>query len=129
MKKQRYYFANKDPSSQSYGFSSWESWNIKKAECWRIDAFELSEVVFQKTLESPLDCKEMQPIHPKGDQPWVFIGRTDADAETPKVWPLHGKSWLSGKDLDSGRDWGQEEEGMTEDEMAGWHYWLDGHVV
>ena len=84
-------------------------------------------LVLEKTLESPLDCKEIHPVHPKGDQSWVFIGRTDAKAETPILWPPHVKSWLIGKDPDAGRDWGQEEKGTTEDEMAGWHHWLDGH--
>ena len=84
-------------------------------------------MVLKKTLESPLDCKEIQPVLPKGDQSWVFIGRTDAEAETPILWPPHAKSWLIGKDPDAGRDWGQEEKGTTEDEMAGWHHWLDGH--
>ena len=84
-------------------------------------------MVLEKTLESPLDCKEIQPVHPKGDQSWVFIGRTDAEAETPVLWPPHAKGWLIGKDTDAGRDWGQEEKGMTEDEMAEWHCWLDGH--
>ena len=79
-------------------------------------------VVLEKTLERPLDCKEIQPVHPKGDQSWVFIGRTDAEAETPIVWPPHAKSWLIGKDPDAGRDWGQEKKGATEDEMAGWHH-------
>ena len=81
-------------------------------------------MVLEKTLESPLDCKEIQPVHSKGDQPWVFIGRADAKAETPILWPPHAKSWLIGKD--AGRDWGQEEKGTTEDEMAGWHHRLDG---
>ena len=80
----------------------------------------------EKTLESPLDCKEIQPAHSKGDQPWVFFGRTDAEAETPVLWPPRAKSWLIGEDCDAGRDWGQEEKGTTEDEMAGWHHWLDG---
>jgi len=80
----------------------------------------------EKTLESPLDCKEIQPVHSEGDQAWVFIGRTDAKAETPVLWPPHAKSWLIGKDSDTGRDWGQEEKGTTEDEMAGWHHWLNG---
>ena len=84
-------------------------------------------VVLEKTLESPLDCKEIQPVHPKEDQSWVFFGRTDAKAETPVLWLPHGKSWLIGQDSDAGREWGQEEKGMTEDEMAGWHHWLDGH--
>ena len=84
-------------------------------------------VVLEKTLESPLDCKEIQPVHPKGDQSWVFIGRTDVEAETSILWPPHVKSWLIWKDLDAGKDWGQEEKGMTEDEMVGWHHGLDGH--
>ena len=97
-----------------------ESWTIKRAERWRIDAFEL------KTLESPLDCKEIQPVHSKGDQSWVFIGGTDVEAETPILWPLDAKSWLIWKDPDAGQDWGQEERGTAEDEMAGWHHRLDG---
>ena len=84
-------------------------------------------VVLKKTLESPLDCREIQPVHSEGDQPWDFFGRNDAKAETPELWPPHAKSWLIGKDSDAGRDWGQEEKGMTEDEMAGWHHGLDGH--
>ena len=83
-------------------------------------------VVLEKALESPLDCKEIQPVHSEGDQPWDFFGRNDAKAETPVLWPPHVKSWLTGKDSDAGRDWGQEEKVMTEDEMAGWHHWLDG---
>ena len=123
-------FADKCPSSQSYGFSSrpvWmcESWTIKKAEHWRIDIFEL--VVFEETLESPLDCKEMKPVHPKGSQSWIFIGRTDAKAETPKLWPPDVKSWLIWKDPVAGKDWRQEEKGMTEDEMVGWYHRCDGH--
>ena len=100
-----------------------ECWTIKKDECQRIDAFELW---CWRRLLSPLDCKEIQPVHSKGDQPWDFFGRTDAEAETPGFWPPHAKSWLSGKDSDAGRDWGQEEKGMKEDEIAGWHHWLDG---
>ena len=100
-----------------------ESWTVKKAERRRIDAFEL---VLEKTLESPLDCKEIQPVHSE-DQPWVFFGRNDVKAETSVFWPPHAKSWLIGKDSDAGRDWGQEEKGMTEDEMAGWHHWLNVH--
>ena len=84
-------------------------------------------VVLEKTLENPLDCKEIQPVHPKGDQSWVFTGMTDAEAETPILSPPDEKSWLIGKDPDAGRDWGQEEKGTTEDEMAGWHHQLDGH--
>ena len=110
-----------------------ESWTVKKAECRRIGAFFWIEfelnwtVVLQKTLESPLDCTEIQPVHSKGDQPWVFFGRNDAEAETPVLRPPYVKSWLIGKDSDAGRDWGQEEKGMTEDERAGWHHRLDGH--
>ena len=84
-------------------------------------------VVLEKTLESPLDCKEIQPVRPKGVQPWVFIGRTDVEAETAVLWPPHAKSWLIGIDPDAGKDWGQEEKGKTEDEMVGWHHRLDGH--
>ena len=84
-------------------------------------------MVLEKALESPLDCKEIQLVHPKGNQSWVFIGRDDAEAETPMLWPPHVKSWLTGKDPDAGRDWGQEEKGTTEDEMAGWHHRLHGH--
>ena len=102
-----------------------ESWTVKKAECQRIDAFELW--CWEKTLESPLDCKEIQPVHSKGDQSWVFFGRNDAKAETPVFWPPQAKSWLIGKDSEAGMDWGQEEKRTTEDEMAGWHHWLDGH--
>ena len=83
-------------------------------------------MVLEKTLESPLDCKEIQPVHSEGDQPWVFFGRNDAEAETPVLWPPHVKSCLIGKDSDGGRDWGQEKKGMTEDEMAGWHHRLNG---
>ena len=98
-----------------------ESWTVKKAECWRIDAFELW------SWRRLLDCKKIQLVHPKGDQYCVFIGRTDFEAETPILWPPYGKSWLIGKDSDAGRDWGQEEKGTTEDEMAGWHHQLNGH--
>ena len=83
-------------------------------------------VVLEKTPESPLHCKEIQPVHSEGDQPWDLFGRNDAKAETPILWPCHAKSWLIGKDSGAGRDWGQEEKGMTEDEVAGWHHWLDG---
>ena len=101
-----------------------ENWTIKKAEHWRIDAFELW---LEETLESPLDWREIPPVHPKVDQSWVFIGRTDAEAETPILWPPDGKNWLIRKDLDVGKDWRREEKGMTEDEMVGWHHWLNGH--
>ena len=123
-----YYFANKGPSSQGYGFSSgrvW-MWKLNCEESWAPKNWCFWTVVLEKTLESPLDCKEIQPVHPKGDQSWVFFGRTDAEAETPILWPPDAKSWLIWKDSDAGRDWGQEEKGMTEDEMAGWHHRLDG---
>ena len=128
IKKQTYHFASKGPFSQSYGFFSshvW-MWELDCEESWALKNWCLWTVVLVKTLESPLDCKEIQPVHPKGDKSWVFIGRTDAKAETPVLWPLHVKSWLIGKDSGAGRDWGQEEKGMTEDEMAGWHHGLDG---
>ena len=83
--------------------------------------------MLEKTLESPLDCKEIQPVHSEGDQPWDFFGKNDAKAETPVRWPPHVKTWHTGKDSDAGRDWGQEEKGTTEDEMARWHHRLDGH--
>ena len=102
-----------------------ESWTIKKAEHWRTDAFELQ--CWRRLFQSPLDCKEIQPVHPEGDQSWVFIRRTDAEAETPVLWPPNAKSWLIGKDPDAGKDWEQEEKGTTEDEMVGWHHQLDGH--
>ena len=101
-----------------------ESWTVKKAEHQRIDAFWA--VVLEKTLEGPLDCKEIQPVHSEGDQPWNFFGRNDAKTETPVLCPPHVKSWVIGKDSDAGRDWGQEEKGTTEDEMARWHHGLDG---
>ena len=104
-----------------YGY---ESWTIKKAERRRIDGFELW---CWRRLERPLDCKEIQPVHPKGDHSWVFIGRTDVEAKTPIFWPPDAKSWLIWKDHDAGKDWGQEEKGTTEDEMFGWHHQLDGH--
>ena len=102
-------------------------WELDCEEGWVPKNWCFWTVVLEKSLESPLDCKEIQPVHSKGDQSWVFFGRTDAKAETPVLWPPHGKSWLIGKDSDAGRDLGQEEKGMTEDEMAGWHHRLDGH--
>ena len=102
-------------------------WELNYKESWAPKNWWFWTVVLEKTLESPLDFKEIQPVHSEGDQPWDFFGRTDAKAETPILWPPHVNSWLIGKDPDSGRDWGQEEKGTTEDEMAGWHHWLDGH--
>ena len=101
-----------------------ESWTLKKAEHWRIDAFKLW--CQKRLLKVPLDCKEIQPVHPKGNQPWRFSGRTDAEAEVPILWPPDAKSWLIGKDLDAGKDWGQEERAIQE-EMVGWHHQLNGH--
>ena len=102
-------------------------WELDCEESWVPKNWCFWTVVLEKTLESPLDCKEIQPVHPIGDQSWVFIGRTDAKAETPILWPPHVKSWLIGKDPDAGRNWGQEEKVTTEDEMAGWHHRLDRH--
>ena len=102
-----------------------ESWTYK--ETWALKNWCFWTVVLEKTLESPLDCKEIQPVHPKGNQSWIFTGRTDAEAEIPILWPPHAKSWLIGKDPDAGKDWRREEKGMTEDEMVRWHYRLDGH--
>ena len=101
-----------------------ESWTVKKAERWR---WCFWTVVLEKTLESPLDCKEIKPGNPKGNQSWIFIRRTDTEAEVPILWPPDTKEWLIGKDLDAGKDWRQEEKGMTEDEMVGWHHQLNGH--
>ena len=102
-----------------------EKWTIKQSLAPKNWCFWT--VVLEKTLESPLGCKEIQPVHPKGDQSWVFIGRTDAEAEAPVLWPPHAKSWLTGKDPDAGKDWGQEEKGTAEDEMVVWHHQLNGH--
>ena len=101
-------------------------WELDCEEGWAPKNWCFWTVMLEKTLESPLDCKEIQPVHSEGDQPWDFFGKNDAKAETPVLWPPHAKSWLIGKDSDAGRDWGQEEKGMTEDEMAGWHHWLNG---
>ena len=120
IKKQRCHFANKVPSSQSYGFSSGQlrMWELDHKEGWAPKNWCFWTVVLERTLESPLDCKEIQPVHPKGDQPWDFFGRNDAEAETPVLWPSHVKSWLIGKDSDTGRDWEQEEKGTTEDKIT-----------
>ena len=102
-------------------------WELDYKECWALKNWCFWTVVLQKTLESPLDCEENQPVHPKGDQSWVFIGRTDVEAETPIFWPPDGKNWLIWKDSDARKDWRQEEKGITEDEMVGWHHWHNGH--
>ena len=129
LKKQRLYFANKGPCSQSYGFSSshvW-MWELDYKESWVPKNWCFWTVVLEKTLESPLDCKEIQPVHPKGNQSWIFFGRTDIEAETPILWPPDVKGWLTWKDPDPRKDWGQEEKGKTEAEMVGWYHWLYGH--
>ena len=104
-------------------------WELDCEESWAQKNWCFWTVMLEKTLESPLDCKEIQSVHPKGYQPWVFIGRTNVEAETPILWPPDVKSWLIGKEPNAGKDWGQEEKGMTEDEMVGWHHQLDGHEV
>ena len=112
-----------------HGFSSshvW-MWELGYKESWAPKNWCFWTVVLEKTLESPLDCKEIKPVSPKGDQSWIVIGRTDAEAEPSILWPPDSKSWLIGKDSDAEKDWGQEEKGMTEDEMVGWYHWLDGH--
>ena len=119
--KSRHYFADKGLSSQGYGFSCghvW-MWELDCEERWVPKNWCFWTVVLEKTLESPLDCKEIQPVHPKGDQPWILIGRTDAEAEAPILWPADGKNWLIGKDPDAGKDWEQEEKGGTQDETIG----------
>ena len=129
IKKQRHYFAIKGPSSQSYGFSCghvW-MWELDYKKNWAPKNWCFQIVVLEKTLESPLDCKEIKPAHPKGNQSWIFLGRTDAEAEILILWPPDVKNWLLGKDPDAGNDWRQEEKGMTEDEMVGWCHWLNGH--
>ena len=128
IKKQRHHFANKGPSSQSYGFSSSHVsiWELDYEEGWVPKNWCFWTVVLEKTLESPLDCKKIQPFDPRGDQSWVFTGRTGVEAETPILWLPHMKSWLIWKDPDVGKNWRQEEKGTTEDEMAGWHHWLNG---
>ena len=129
IKKERHYFANKGLSRQSYGFSSshvW-MWELDYKESWALKNWCLWTVMLEKTLESPLGCKEIQPVHLKGNQSWIFIGRTDAEAETPIFWPPDATNWLIGKAPDAGKDWRQEEKGTTEDEMVGWHHRLNGH--
>ena len=129
IKKPRHYFVNKGPSSQGYGFSSshvW-MWELDYKESWAPKNWCFWTVVLEKTLESPLDCKEIQPVHPKGNESWMFIVKTDVEAKTPIVWPRDAKSWLIWKDSDARKDWRQEEKGMTEDEMIGWHHLLKGH--
>ena len=130
IKKERNYFADKGMSSQSYGSSRSlvRMWELDYKGSWAPKNWCFWTVVLEKTLESPLDCKEIQPVNPKGNQSLIFIGRTVAEAETPTLWPPDVKNWLIGKDPDAGQDWRQEEMGTTEDDMVGWHHWLDGHA-
>ena len=127
IKNQRHYFVNKGPSSQVYGFPSGHAWmwEFNYKESWALKNRCFSNVVLEKTIESALDSKEIQLVHPKGDQSWVFFGGTDIEAETPILWPPDMKSWLFWKDPDAGKDWGQEKKVTTEDEMVGWHHWLN----
>ena len=129
--KSRDYFADTGPYSQSYGFSSshvW-MWELDHKEDWVLKNWCFWTVVLEETLESSLDSKEIQPVHPKGNRPWIFTGRTDAEAEAPVLWPSDAKNWLIGKDPDAGKDWRQEEKGMTEDEMVRQHHWLNTHEL
>ena len=129
IKKQRHYFANRSPSSQSFGFSSshvW-MWELDYKESWALKNWYFWTVVLEKTLESPSDCQEIQPVNPKGSQSWIFVARTDAEAETPIFWPPDVNNWFLGKDPHAGTNWRQEEKGMTEDEMVGWHHWINEH--
>ena len=122
---------NKGPSSQSYGFSNscvW-MWELDHKEVWVPKNWCFQTVVLEKTLESPLDSKEIQPVNPKGKQSWIFTGRTDAEAEAPIFWPHDRKTQLTGKYSDAGKDWECKENGTTEDEMVGWHHWLNGHEL
>ena len=127
--KSRHHLADKGPSSQSYGFSSshvW-MWELDQKEGWELKHQCFQTVVLEKTLESPLDIKEIKPVNPKGNQSWIFIGRTDAEARTR--WPPDVKSQLIRKDSDTGKDWRQEDKRTTENEMAGWHHWLNAHEL
>ena len=129
IKKQRHHFANKGLSSQSYGFSSSHvrMWGLDHKEGWAPKNWCFPTVVLQKTLESPLDCKETKLVNPKGNQPSISTGRTDAEAEAPILRPPDAKSWLIKKDPDAGKDWRQEEMRATEDELVGWHHWFNEH--
>ena len=120
---------NRDITSQSYGFASSHvcMWELNYKERWAPENWHLSTLMLEKILESPLDCKEIHPVNPKGNQSWIFIGRTDAEAETPILWPPDVRNWLIGQDPDAGKYWRWEEKGMTEDEIVGWHHQLNGH--
>ena len=129
VEKQRHYSANKGPYSQGYGLPSGHLrlWKLYHKEGRMPKNWCLWTLVLEKTPESPLDSKEIKPVYPKWNQPWIFIGRTDALAEIPILWPPYAKNWLIWKDPDAGKDGRQEEKGTTEDEMVGWHHWLNGH--
>ena len=130
IKKQRHYFANKGSYSQSYGFSSshvW-IWELDSEDFWAPKNWCFWTAVLEKALVSPLDCKEIKPVNPKGNQSWIFIGRTDIEAETPILWPPDAQNQINRKNPDAGKDWRWEEKGMTEDKMVGWHHRRDGHV-
>ena len=129
IKKQRHYFTNKGLSNESNDFSSshvW-MWELDHKEGWAPKNWCFWTVELEKTLESPLDSKEIKPVNPKGNESWIFSGRTDAKAETPMLWSPDVKNWLHGNDPDAGKDWRQENKGTAEDEMVGWHHWLNGH--
>ena len=131
LKKAEHYFVDKGMSSQSYGFSSshvW-MWELDHKEGWELKSWCFCNVMIDKTLESPLDTKEIKPVNPKGNQSWIFTGRIDAEAESPILQAPDAKSHLTGKDPDAGKDWGQEEKGMTEDEMVWWPHRLEGHEL
>ena len=129
IKKQRHHFADKGPYNQSYGFSSSHirMWELDHKEGWALKKWCLQIVVLENTLESPLYCKKIKPVHPKGNQPWIFFGTTDVEAEAPVFWPPDAKSQLTGKDPDARKDWGQEEKAVTENKMAEWYHWLNGY--
>ena len=129
LKSREIAFADKGLSSQRYGFSSSHVWmgDLDYKESWAPKSLCFWTVLLEKTLKNPLDCKEIKPVNPKGNQSWIFIGTTDAEAETPILWPPDAKNWLIGNDPDAGKDWRWEEKGTTEDEMVGWHHWLSGH--
>ena len=131
IEKQKHYFSNKGPAGQSYGFSTSHAcmWELDHKEGWVPHNWCFWTKVLEKTLESSLDSKEIKPVHPEGNQPWISFGRTDAETEAPILWPPDAKSRLIGKDLDGGKDRRQEEKGTTKDEMVGWHNRLNGPIV
>ena len=129
IKKQTQYFVKKDLSNQGYGSSSGHVWMwvLDYKESWAPKNWCFWTVVLEKSLGNPLDCKEIKAVNPKGNQSWIFIGRTDVEAETPILWPPDMKNWVIWKDPDAGKGWRWEEKGITEDEMVGWHHWLNWH--